>query len=139
MCSVLILEGSDNLKDVMFMEMIPTPEFWHTVLFMFPSELSNETILKDNLKNLPSLFKLYIKEKEMLEGNIQVLKHLKFKSQQDKQKEFINDCERVLKELSDKMDNGIAPYSWKMYTNIDTYDDESGRQIKADYVLALEK
>jgi hypothetical protein len=123
----------------MIINILPTPEFQHSILFMCPRELYNEKILKDNIENLPSLFKLYIKENEILEGNKQVIKHLKFESQQAKQKAFIDDCERVLKELSEKMNDGIAPYFWKFYKDIDSFDYESNMQIKADYVLALEK
>lgn len=127
------------MSNFMIMNILPTPEFQYSIIFMYPRELDNEKILKDNIEKLLPLFKLYIKEYEMLEGSKQVMKHLKFESQRAKQKTFIDDCERVLKELSEKMNNGIAPHFWKFYTHIDTFDYESNIQIKADYVLALEK
>ena len=69
------------MSNFMIMNILPTPEFQYSIIFMYPRELDNEKILKDNIENLLPLFKLYIKEYEMLEGSKQVMKHLKFESQ----------------------------------------------------------
>lgn len=127
------------MQDVIVLNMMKTPDFPYDIVFMYPDEIHNEKIFKGNLEVIPSLLRLYIQEKEMIEGNKQVLKHLKFESQQEKQKKFIADGENVLRGLLDKMNKDIKPYYWVIHKGIDSFDYESNMRIKADYVLAIEK
>jgi hypothetical protein len=127
------------MNDVMLCNIMATPDFQYDIIIMYPREVHNEKIFKDNLNNVIEPLKLYIKESEMLDGNRQVFKHLKFESQQNKQKAFIIEGENILKGLLDEMNKDIKPYYWMIHKDIDTFDSESNMRIKADYILALEK
>lgn len=122
-----------------FINYLPTPEFQSYIIIMCPSELYREQILQTNIKNLIALFKKYIAEEDLLNGNKAVLSICKFDSQKNKQQLIVEENENKLQGIYKEMNSGISPYFWKIYRDVDTYDYEAKMQIKADYVLALEK
>lgn len=49
----------------------------------------------------------------------------------------IKECENKISEIENKLNEGISPYYWKIFKDINSYWSEAARRIKADYVLAL--
>lgn len=125
------------MKDIVICNMMRTLDFPYDVAFLYPYELHNEKILKDNIDIVSSKIMEYIKENELLGQSIQILRFLKFESQQEKQKSFIDDCKRRLKEIIEEFNKDIKPYYWEIIK--DTYDNEMNMKIKANYVFFLKK
>lgn len=110
-------------------------DFPYTVKWLFPRELNREKIFQDNLSHTLSDLKELVREIDMLNGNQRILETLKFDSQKEKQKKYIEENKRKIDEIDKRMNEEIAPYRWRIAKNIDTWLE--GQYIKADYLLAL--
>lgn len=119
------------------MDNFPTPEFPYSVTWLFPYELNKEVIFQNNLSHTLNDLKELVEQHELLDVNKQIYERLKFDSQKEKQMKCIKECEKKISEIEGKMNEGISPYYWKAFKDIDSYWSEAGCHIKADYVLAL--
>lgn len=119
------------------MDNFPTPEFPYSVTWLFPYELNKEEIFKNNLSHTLNDLKEFIEQHELLDGNKRIYERLKFDSQKENQMRCIIECERKISEIERNMNEGISPYYWKVFKDINSYWSEAGRRIKVDYVLAL--
>ncbi len=125
------------IENIAVMDNFPTPEFPHSVTWLFPYELNKEEIFKNNLSHTLNDLKELIEQHELLDENKRIYERLKFDSQKENQMRCIKECEKKISEIESKMNEGISPYYWKMFKDINSYWSEAGRHIKADYVLAL--
>ena len=110
-------------------------DFPYTIKWLFPRELNKEKIFQDNLSHTINDLKELVRETELLEGNERVLDALKFDSQKEKQKKYIEENKKKIDEIDKRMNEEIAPYRWRISKNVDTWFE--GQYIKADYLLTL--
>lgn len=110
-------------------------DFPYTVKWLFPRELNREKIFQDNLSHTFSDLKELVREIDLLNGNQRVLETLKFDSQKEKQKKYIEENKKKIDEIDKRMNEEIAPYRWRISKNVDTWFE--GLYIKADYLLTL--
>lgn len=110
-------------------------DFPYTVKWLFPRELNREKIFQDNLSHTLSDLKELVREIDLLNKNQRVLETLKFDSQKEKQKKYIEENKKKIDEIDKRMNEEIAPYRWRISKNVDTWFE--GLYIKADYLLTL--
>lgn len=110
-------------------------DFPYTVKWLFPRELNREKIFQDNLSHTLSDLKELVREIDLLNGNRRVLETLKFDSQKEKQKKYIEENKKKIDEIDKRMNEEITPYRWRISKNVDTWFE--GLYIKADYLLTL--
>lgn len=110
-------------------------DFPYTVKWLFPRELNKEKIFQDNLSHTLSDLRELVREIDLLNGNQRVLETLKFDSQKEKQKKYIEENKKKIDEIDKRMNEEIAPYRWRISKNVDTWFE--GLYIKADYLLTL--
>lgn len=118
------------LDDVRF-----SVDFPYTISWLYPRDMNKEKIFQENLSKSRNILQEIVKETELLDGNQQILKIVKFDSQKEKQNKLIEDNKKKLNELFEKLNEGISPYKWKITKNVD--DKFMEYQIKCDYLLTL--
>ena len=125
------------IENIAVMDNFPTPEFPYSVTWLFPYELNKEEVFKNNLSHTLNDLKEFIEQHELLDGNKRIYERLKFDSQKEKQMRCNKECEKKISEIENKLNEGISPYYWKIFKDINSYWSEVARCIKADYVLVL--
>lgn len=118
-------------------ELIPIRYTDTRILILYPYELSNETILKDNIPKMTKVIREYIKESEMYRKCVDSIQNLIWDSQKISMQNEANEHQRKADELSEQMNNGISPYAWYVNKNFDKYID--GIHYKADYFVYLDR
>lgn len=122
-------------EDIMIIESFMTPDFPYKVIRLFPDELCEEEIFKNNLSHILDDLKELIRESKSLEGNQRILECLKFDSQKEKQLKLIDENRKRIYEIDDKMNKEISPYTWVIHKDFHGY--LFGKYVQADYVLTL--
>lgn len=125
------------IENIAVMDNFPTPEFPHSVTWLFSYELNKEAIFQNNLSHTLNDLKELIEQHELLDRNKRIYERLKFDSQKENQMRCIKECEKKISEIENKLNEGISTYYWKIFKDINSYWSETGCHIKADYVLAL--
>lgn len=118
-------------------ELIPMGCTDTRVLILYPYELSNEPILKDNILKMTKVIREYIKESEMYRKCVDSIQNLIWDSQKISMQNEANEHQRKAYELSEQMNNGISPYAWYVKKNFDKYIDDI--HYKADYFVYLDR
>ena len=127
------------MSDMVVANNSPTPDFPYTVTMVFPGELVNEEIFKNNLSHIYDDLKELVEETDLLKRHQKLLENLKFDSQKKKQLEIIQKIEKRISEIDDRMSNEISPYVWGVFKNFDNYMHECKAYIKADYLMILRR
>lgn len=108
------------------------------IVIIFPQELRNNPIFKENHMNLIENFYKWLLIKKQLEFEKGSIPLLSFNIQIDKQNEVLKKISKHLKNIEDDMNKNISPYTWRVVENIDNY--KIGDVIvKAEYGLLLDK
>lgn len=118
-------------------ELIPIRCTDTRILIMYPYELSNEPILKDNIPKMTKVIREYIKESEMYKKCVDTIPNLIWDSQKISIHNEADEHQRKADELSEQMNNGISPYAWYIKKNFDKYIDDI--HYKADYLVYLDR
>lgn len=118
-------------------ELIPIGCTDARILILYPYELSNEPILKDNIPKMTKVIREYIKEFEMYRKCVDSIQNLIWDSQKISMQNEANEHQRKADELSEQMNNGISPYAWYVKKNFDKYIDDI--HYKADYFVYLDR
>lgn len=118
-------------------ELIPIGCTDARILILYPYELSNEPILKDNIPKMTKVIREYIKESEMYRKCVDSIQNLIWDSQKISMQNEANEHQRKSDELSEQMNNGISPYAWYVKKNFDKYIDDI--HYKADYFVYLDR
>lgn len=113
-----------------------TPEHPYSVAIFFPKKLSNNPILKRNMKNLRIYFDDYLRVAEQLSFVEKTMEILYISSEISNQNRMICTLQEKLKENEKNMNSGIDPYKWEIVKGIDTF--VGSINVKADYALFLE-
>lgn len=82
------------------------------ILILYPYELRNEPILKDNISKMTKVIREYIKESEIYRKCVDSIQNLIWDSQKISMQNEANEHQRKADELSEQMNNGISPYAW---------------------------
>lgn len=93
-------------------ELISTKYMDKRVLILYPYELRNEPILKDNISKMTKVIREYIKESEIYRKCVDSIQNLIWDSQKISMQNEANEHQRKADELSEQMNNGISPYAW---------------------------
>ena len=86
-------------EDIAQMDYLPTPDFPYMITILFPYELRNEQIFKDNLSHIFNDLKELIEVQGLLDGDKRALESLKFDSQREKQLKIIQQHEEKISEI----------------------------------------
>ena len=93
-------------------ELISTEYMDKRVLILYPYELSNEPILKDNILKMTKVIREYIKESEMHRKCVDKIPNLIWDSQKLSMQNEADEHQRKTDKLAEKMNEGISPYAW---------------------------
>lgn len=118
-------------------ELIPIKCTDTRILILYPYELRNEPILKDNISKMTKVIREYIKESEMYRKCVDSIQNLIWDSQKISMQNEADEHQRKTDKLAEKMNEGISPYVWYVKKNFDKYID--GIHYKADYFVYLDK
>lgn len=102
-------------------EMIHSLSCEKDLYILYPSELVNEQILKDNIPKMLKVIRKYIHESETYLRCMDKSKKFYFNSQM---KSFVDEA-HIHQEKADKlaevMNEGISPYAWYYYNTMNGY------------------
>ena len=93
-------------------ELMATEYIDKRILILYPYELRNEPILKDNISKMTKVIREYIKESEIYRKCVDSIQNLIWDSQKISMQNEANEHQRKADELSEQMNNGISPYAW---------------------------
>lgn len=82
------------------------------VYILYPSELKNEQILKDNIPKMLKVIKKYISESELYGYYMSRVDKLHFDSQKIAMINEAHSHQEKADELAEIMNEGISPYAW---------------------------
>lgn len=93
-------------------ELIPIKCTNTRILILYPYELRNEPILKDNISKMTKVIREYIKESEMYRKCVDSIQNLIWDSQKISMQNEADEHQRKTDKLAEKMNEGISPYVW---------------------------
>ena len=93
-------------------ELMTTKYIDRRILILYPYELRDEQILKDNIPKMTKVIREYIKESEIYRKCVDTIPNLIWDSQKISMQNEANEHQRKADELSEQMNNGISPYAW---------------------------
>ena len=93
-------------------ELISTEYMDKRILILYPYELRNEPILKDNIHKMTKVIREYIKEYEMYIKCVDTISNLIWDSQKISMQNEADEHQRKADELAEIMNEGISPYAW---------------------------
>lgn len=106
------------------------------ILLMYPHKLCNEKILQDNIVNMKKYIREYINESEQYRRCTNIIPDLIWDSQKIAKQNEADEHQRKANKLSDKINEGIAPYAWYYKENFNQYI--NGIHYRARYVVYLD-
>lgn len=131
--------GGDNLNETKFyvQELISTEYMDKRVLILYPYELSNEPILKDNIPKMTKVIREYIKESEMYRKCVDTIPNLIWDSQKLSMQNEADEHQRKADELAEIMNEGISPYAWYVKGRFD--GEIGGFHYNVDNIVYLDR
>ena len=93
-------------------EEILSLEHTDRILILYPYELRNEKILRDNIEKMSQVIREYIKVVEKHRNCIKTISNLIWDSQKIAIRNEANELQRRIDDLSLKINEGISPYYW---------------------------
>ena len=118
-------------------ELISTEYMDKRVLILYPYELRNEPILKDNIHKMTKVIREYIKEYEMYIKCVDTISNLIWDSQKISMQNEADEHQRKADELAEKMNEGISPYAW--YVKGKFNGEIGGFHYNVDNIVYLDK
>ncbi len=118
-------------------ELISTEYMDKRVLILYPYELSNEPILKDNIPKMTKVIREYIKESEIYRKCVDTIPNLIWDSQKISMQNEAYEHQRKADELTEKMNEGISPYAW--YVKGSFNGEIGGFHYNVDNIVYLDK
>ena len=112
-------------------------EHMDRILILYPYELRNEQILKNNISQMIKVIREYIEELEMYRKCIDIIPNLIWDSQKISMQDEAIEYQRKANELAEKINEGISPYYWCVDGSFDGEID--GFYYNVNNVVHLEK
>lgn len=116
------------LRSDVVCEKIFSPPCEKDLFVLYPSELKNEQILKDNIPKMLKVIKKHISEYELCEYYMNRVDKLYFDSQKIAMMNEAYKHQEKAEKLAEIMNEGISPYAWYYYYN-----------TKNGYIVYLDK
>lgn len=88
---------------------------------LYPSELANEQIIKDNIPKMLKVIREYIKESELYNGCMNRVDKFHFDSQKTAMINKAHRHQEKADKLAEVMNEGINPYAWYYYNTMNGY------------------
>lgn len=88
---------------------------------LYPLELADEQILKDNIQNMRKVIREYIEERELYKKCIDKVDRLHFDLQKTAMINEAHNHQEKADELAEIMNVGISPYAWYYYNTMNGY------------------
>lgn len=88
---------------------------------LYPLELADEQILKDNIQNMRKVIREYIEERELYKKCIDKVDGLHFDLQKTAMINEAHNHQEKADELAEIMNEGISPYAWYYYNTMNGY------------------
>lgn len=101
-------------SDVVYERILSSPGE-KDVYILYPSELKNEQILKDNIPKMLKVIKKYISESELYRYYMDRVDKFHFDSQKTAMLNEAHSHQEKADELAETMNEGISPYAWYYY------------------------
>ena len=118
-------------------ELIPIGCIDTRILILYPYELSNEPILKDNIPKMTKVIREYIKESGMYRKCVDTIPNLIWDSQKIFMQNEADEHQRKADELAEIMNEGINPYAW--YVKDGFNGKIGGFRYNVDNIVYLDK
>jgi len=118
-------------------ELIPIGCTDTRILILYPYELSNEPMLKDNISKMTKVIREYIKESEMHRKCVDIIPNLIWDSQKISMQNEAEEHQRKADELAEIMNGGISPYAW--YVKGRFNGEIGGFHYNVDNIVYLDK
>lgn len=118
-------------------ELIPIGCADTRILIMYPYELRDEQILKDNIPKMTKVIREYIKESELYRKCVDTIPNLIWDSQKLSMQNEADEHQRKADELAEKMNEGISPYAW--YVKGKFNGEIGGFHYNVDNIVYLDK
>ena len=118
-------------------ELIPIGCTDTRILILYPYELSNEPMLKDNISKMTKVIREYIKESEMHRKCVDIIPNLIWDSQKISMQNEAEEHQRKADELAEIMNGGISPYAW--YVKGRFNGERGGFHYNVDNIVYLDK
>ena len=118
-------------------ELISTEYMDKRILILYPYELRNEPILKDNIHKMTKVIREYIKEYEMYIKCVDTISNLIWDSQKISMQNEADEHQRKADELAEIMNEGISPYAWYVKGSFD--GEIGGFHYNVDNIVYLDK
>ena len=118
-------------------KLISTEYMDKRVLILYPYELRNEPILKDNIHKMTKVIREYIKESEMYRKCVDIIPNLIWDSQKISMQNEADEHQRKADKLAEKMNEGISPYAW--YVKGRFNGEIGGFHYNVDNIVYLDK
>lgn len=125
---------------------IPENIYWEELLYgdymngnliiMFPDELKDNPILKENIPKMLNVIKDYINKSQEYRRYMDCTLSVHFDSEKES---FINKAYEAQKEadkLAEEMNDGISPYAWYYTGMFDGYI--NGVRVRAEHIIYLD-
>ena len=106
------------------------------LIIMFPYELKDSPILKENIPKMLNVIKEYIDKSQGYRRYMDYALSVHFDSEKES---FINEAHKQQEEadkLAEKMDEGISPYAWYYTGKFDGYI--NGIRARAEHIIYLD-
>lgn len=101
-------------SDVVYKRILSSPG-GKDLYILYPSELKDEQILKDNIPKMLKVIKKYISESELYGYYMDRVDKLLFDSQKTAMINEAHSHQEKADELAEIMNDGISPYAWYYY------------------------
>ena len=88
---------------------------------LYPSELANEQIIKDNIPKMLKVIREYIKESELYKKCMVRVDKFHFDSQKIAMINEVHNHQEKADKLTEVMNEGISPYVWYYYNTMNGY------------------
>ena len=102
-------------------ERILFPPCEKDLYILYPSELANEQIIKDNIPKMLKVIREYIKESELYKKCMNSVDKFHFNSQKITMINEAHNHQEKEDKLAEVMNEGISPYAWYYYNTMNGY------------------
>ena len=107
------------------------------LIVMFPKELENESILKNNIPKMLKVIREYIGEVKLYRSCLYKVETFHFDSQKYSMIAEANKHQEIATKLSAIMNEGISPYFWDFRDGFEGYINTN--YVNCDYFIYLDK
>ena len=114
------------------------PDEYKSATYIYPKILNDNSILRNNIdEHTCHLYDEYFDLQNKLSIHKKILDGCLFESEVHISKEMISKTEYKLIRKKNLIDEGISPFTWDIYKDVDMYFPEIDHYVKDNYVLIL--